>query len=488
MNAKFKALAPALFSLLFAACPVMEPPEPVKLFGILTISNSFSSWTMRKVIAIDSKGAVVGETVPVDDGTIWTWQMPAVIEDGEEGIFWVEMIESAGQPVYYNEGTPEKFEADNGIVLNVTEKYIPVKTSADLRKLGKDSAHPRDESYVLIRNIRLGGDWEPLCKSGAESFSGGLYGRGHTVSGLKLTDTGNFQYVGLFGYLDNARIRDLNLVISNTELSLSAASQQGVGALAGFARDTTIEQVVVSGPSKGLKVNKTGGGDFYVGGIAGRIEGGSSISRSAVRFSITVEADSAGAGYLGGIAGYAEQTAAGIISISNCYNTDSMDLSMDGTNAFAGGILGYHKAAPGSTAESLIAQCYTTGNVSASVKGTVPAGTVAAGGLAGGSDILALGGLAGTRSCALMTTVSASSPNAALTSAGGLSGLGLVPTGTASCFQLDTLTITSPSSSSVNAAGTVSKTSNSFFISPPLSWDFSAIWKWDGQAGYPVFR
>ncbi|MDR2343370.1 MAG: hypothetical protein LBD86_02415 [Spirochaetaceae bacterium] len=475
----------AVFALIvpvFAGCPVMAPPEPLDLSGTLHIDPGFSGWDMMKVVALDSKGVVAGETIPVYDGTDWIWYMPVTTEEGEMGVFWVEMKESPGLPLYYNEGEEEMFESGKTYTIHVTEKYIPVRNQGDLALIGNDTGHLQDDNYILIRDIRLSGEWEPLCRPGAKPFSGVFEGRGHKVSGLRLPDGGSFQYVGLFACLDNAKINDLNLEVSNTGLELSGASQQGLGALAGFAVNTSISKVVVSGPRNGLTVKKSGGGDFYIGGIAGKITGASVISQSAALFSITVEAESSGIGYLGGISGYAEPPTAGSVSISDCYNTGAMDLSIDGTGAFSGGILGYHNAVQG---DSLITQCYATGNVSASVKSTTPAGTVTAGGLVGGG-----GGLSGTRSCAFMTTVSASaSPVAAAVFGGGLGGLGLPPAGTASCYQLDTMTIAAPSYG-VNAAGTVSRAgiTEALFTATPLNWDFSGIWVWDPQAAYPVFQ
>ncbi|MDR2444641.1 MAG: hypothetical protein LBD44_01705 [Spirochaetaceae bacterium] len=487
MNIKFQAIAfSALIWHLFTGCPVMEPPEPLNISG--SIISFFANLTMTKVIAINSKGIVVGEAVPVRDGTDWKWQMPAVAEDGEDGVFWVEMLESPSQMVYYNHGTPEKLEAGKNIILYVNQKYIPIKNGTDLSKIGKDAKYPSNGQYTLIRDIKLGGDWEPLCKSGAVAFSGSLNGNGHTISGLKLADTGNFQYVGLFGYLYGAKIDKLKLVITNTDLELSGASEQGLGALAGVAMDSSINGVEVSGPSKGLKVEKRSGGDFFIGGIAGKLAGSSSISKSAARFSIEVDADSTGAGYLGGIAGYAEQSSGAVtIGISECYSSESITLNLDGTDAYAGGILGFN----GDAAE--ISQCYASGNVSASIKSAIPAGTVAAGGLTGGSYYgTASYGLAGTRSCTFMETVSASSfQNAALISSGELCGVvGAVPAGTASCYRLNVMTISPAQSAGVDAANTVSRSSINavFFINPMLGWDFANTWVWDGQTGYPVLR
>ena len=489
MNAKFQSIVLlALIWPLFAGCLVVEePPEPVNISG--DIDNiKFSGWTMTKVIAIDSNGAVVGETVPVYDGTNWKWQMPVLTEDGKDGVFWVEMRESPDKTtLYYNQGTPEKFEIDKIITLDVNEKYILVKNGNDLGMIGKDSMHPRNDDYILIRDIRLSGYWTPLCKSGAEAFSGILNGNGHTVSGLKLADKGNFQYVGLFGYLYDATIKKLNLVITNTELELSGASEQGLGALAGFAWNTSISGVEVSGPSKGLKVEKRNGGDFFVGGIAGKLAGSSSISLSATHFSIEVNADSTGAGHLGGIAGYAGQGAgAGAVTVSECYSAESVTLNVDGTGAYAGGILGINEG------YVEISQCYAAGNVSASVKSAIFAGTVAAGGLVGGSNNGTVLALAGTRSCAFMETVSASSsPNAALTSSGGICGVGAVSAGSASCYQLDTMTIKSSSGALGTDAYTyIARTAinGNLFTKTPLNWDFANTWIWDGQRGYPVFR
>ena len=477
MDAKFRAIVLSMLIWpLFAGCNLTEePPEPLDISGHIILQDAFLKWTMTKVIVIDSGGAVVSETVPVLDGTNWKWQMPILAEDGEDGVFWVEMTESPGKTLYYNEGTPEKFEHGKNITLNVNANYIPIKSGNNLGMIGKNAGYPGNEKYILIRDVKLGDDWTPLCESGDVAFSGTLSGNGHTVSGLKLADTGNFQYVGLFGYLDGAKIEELNLVITNTVIDLSGASEQGLGALAGFAMNTSISGVEVSGPSNGLKVRKQSGGNFFVGGIAGKLAGTSSISRSATHFSIEVDADSSGSGHLGGIAGQG----AGSVTISECYNAASVTLNVDGVNAFAGGILGFNENA------AEISQCYATGNVSVSAKGASPAGTVAAGGLVGGGGGTAL---AGTRSCALMDTVSASSlPSAALTSSGGLLGVGALSAGTESCYQLNTMTITPDSGMD---AGTVVKSAINvnLFIGAPLNWNFASTWVWDGLRGYPVFR
>jgi hypothetical protein len=484
MNARFQSGAGcALVALFLGACPVMEPPAPINMSGVLYVDARFSAWTMAKLVAVDDGGVVVGEAVPVRSGSLWTWKMPALSEESRTGFFWVEMMEAAGKPVFYNEGEKERFENGKNYTIRVTKKYIPVKNSRDLRAIGADAKHPRDGAYILIRDIRLSGVWEPLCNAGGAPFSGALEGRGRTVSGLVPADTGNFQYAGLFAFLDHATVSDLRLVLSATELELSGASPQCFGALAGAARDSSVRKVSVSGPSKGLRVKAPRGGDLFVGALVGKIEGAGDVSRSVSRLSITAEADSAGKGCLGGIAGYAAGSAAGSVSISDCYNTGALALNIDGTGAFSGGILGYHEALSGRPA-SRIERCYSTGNVSASCKSAIPAvGTVAAGGLVGGGK-----GVAAERSCALMGSVWAFSPNALLVSGGALGGFGLLPSGAANCFRSDAAVVSPPSGVDAGKLVSGGGVRESLFKGSPLNWDFTSVWVWDAQSGFPVLR
>jgi hypothetical protein len=489
-------------TLCLLACPVMEKPEPMDMRGTLMVAPAFVSWTMRRVIAMDSTGAVVGETAPVFNNTNYVWTMKAVAEDSTPGVFWIEMIDRTGR-MFYSEGTDVRFVPDWTYDLPVTEHYIPVGSASDLAKIGNNALFPRDGKYTLIRNIRLSGIWRPLCDSRATAFSGIFDGHNYTISALVLSGNSDLQNIGLFGcivgrnaYPLETRIGNLNLEVANSELRVSSVNELGIGALAGYVENAVIDKVAVNGPVGGVTIIKSGGGDFYAGGLVGKISGENSlISRSAATFSIVVRAESAGSGYLGGIAGYCESMGGtGILGatkrviIEKAYSTGLIALSKTGGNAYAGGLIGYYQTAPSATINAVIAECYASGNVSVYSDN---ADTLAAGGLVGGSDTDATPGLTIERSCALMEAITAE-PAATTLSAGGLSGYRLapliLPAGT---FQLASVLI-KPSSvpPAVDADDTVERSvlDGTWFGSAPLMWDLNDTWQWDVDMGRLKFR
>ena len=97
------------------------------------------------------------------------------------------------------------------------EEVVPIGSREDLLRMGQDPAG----SYELVADIDMGGeDWVPL------PFSGDLNGNGHTLYNLTvhapgaeelITFDGNRKeyetvFGGLFSTVENAAIRDLNLV------------------------------------------------------------------------------------------------------------------------------------------------------------------------------------------------------------------------------------------------------------------------------------
>jgi hypothetical protein len=489
---------------LISACgvpyPVSEPPEYLTMEGRVFVDPDLPArWRISKVIAIKESGDVLGEVVPtLDEGSL-LWSLPVVADENSVGTFWVEINDGLSDIQYYNGGSDERFISGGHYDLNVNQDNIniPIGSYGELKLIGKDAMHPSNQNYVLIRNISINGDWEPLCKSGSYPFSGIFDGHNHTISGLRLPDKNSWQYAGLFGYVqgsssERAELKNLNIEITNTELQLSEVNEQCFGVLAGFAENTVIDKITVRGPYSGLKIRKTGGGNFYVGGIVGKIAVDNSaiseISRSATLFAIEVDADNSGGGYLGGVAGYAESIS-GEILISNCYSTELVALSnMTGGDTYAGGILGYHEKYSSNVNNSEIAESYTRGEVSAFGNAQK---ITAAGGIVGGSNSSLSdppSGLAGARSCALMASVSADNGSSNNVFAGGFSGYNLAES--EDCFQLTSMTIT-PYSTSAPAVNVTSLDKSAFteglFTGTSLNWNFSTIWQWDARTGYPKF-
>lgn len=172
---------------------------------------------------------------------------------------------------------------------------------------------------VLTADIALTGDWtpfEPASGYVTEAYAGTFDGGGHTVRGLSIHATTANQ--GLFGVINGA----------------------------------TIQNVKVEG-------NVTSSGN-NVGGIVGRLQQGS-VRNCSFSGSVTTTMSR---GYVGGITGYAGNTAAEMANIEGCANTATVTGATRGT---VGGIVGYAKY-------TKITNCYNTGSVN---------GATRAGGIAG---------------------------------------------------------------------------------------------------------
>ena len=97
--------------------------------------------------------------------------------------------------------------------------------------------------YRLANDITLSAPWAPIAEftaPGSRGFSGSLDGNGNTISGLQTVDADAIA-VGLFGITSGAVIQELRLA------SVNVTGAAVVGALAGVADATQINEVSVSG-------------------------------------------------------------------------------------------------------------------------------------------------------------------------------------------------------------------------------------------------
>lgn len=199
--------------------------------------------------------------------------------------------------------------------------------------------------YRLMDDIDLSfainnGNWNPigwyqnaaqLSGNVSNSFKGTFDGDGQTISGLKIVNISkNLQNVGLFGVLDGAVVK---------KLAIEDARVYGynhVGILAGQIKgESVITDVTVEGTAA---ANTSSGGyasDAAVGGLAGKISGSNSGSRTTIEnVTATVNTVNLGAtSKTGGIAG----------EVSNAYIVDT-SVSATGNNIlgryYVGGIVG----------------------------------------------------------------------------------------------------------------------------------------------------
>jgi hypothetical protein len=214
-------------------------------------------------------------------------------------------------------------------------------------------------------------------------FTGTFDGQGHTVSGLTINRAGQ-DYAGLFGYVQNATLRNVGL------LGGSAVGKQFVGALAGYI-------VANGGTSNISNAYATGNvtGESEVGGLVGKNEGNGSTASISNVYST---GDVSGSGYfVGGLVGDNMSSTGGLASISGAYATGRVQGKFD-----VGGLVGRNGVLVGNGTAS-ISNAYATGDVS---------GDAVVGGLVGYNVRLQDG----------ISTISDSYATGAVTGNGGLLG------------------------------------------------------------------
>ena len=143
---------------------------------------------------------------------------------------------------------------------------IPIETPAQLQAMDPDG------SYILMADLDMTGiEWVPI------DFSGSFDGNGHAILNLTLTKPsantakcydGNTkayepEYYGLFGLLENAVVKNLELV--NVRCTIETEAPAMVGSLAGYSSHSLIENCSVTATLE-LRAHE---GMFGIGGLVG---------------------------------------------------------------------------------------------------------------------------------------------------------------------------------------------------------------------------
>ena len=225
------------------------------------------------------------------------------------------------------------------------------------------------ETVKLTADIDLGGEqWMPIGYW--VTFNGTFDGQNHTISNLKHHGTEADCYVGLFGYTENATIK--NLTINNVDIKLVADNSWAgghMGALVGNIDGTTvIENITVSGDVKlDGDMEKKGAGRI------GAVVGGNTCNATFKNVNVNANEGSfvKGNSSIGGIAGQLQ----GQISFENC----SSNIDVTAQWFAAGGIIGL------AAEHTTFTNCSTSGNIS-----------VIAGREGNNEDLYRVGGIAGS--------------------------------------------------------------------------------------------
>lgn len=247
---------------------------------------------------------------------------------------------------------------------------------ASLVNSGKDTT---GVTFVMTNDIDMSGRTltEGIGGYYDKAFKGTFLGNGYEIKNVSCEAT-YIEYLGLFGYIDGATIKDLGL--SNVTIN-NGNNATNVGALIGYANNSTIENCYVSGGSinfsknvktsssvgglvgqsisssinncfSSIDINVSGKSDTYVntGGFIG-ISYGDTISNSYSLGNITQSTR----GIIGGFVGDSNGN-----TVNDCYSMGNVKSTSSDNNSI-GGFAGIN--------QGVISNAYTTGKVETAYEG-----------------------------------------------------------------------------------------------------------------------
>jgi hypothetical protein len=213
------------------------------------------------------------------------------------------------------------------------------------------------KEYILTADISLAGTtWTPIGTSD-NRFRGTFNGNGHSISGI---NPANAAYTGLFGFTQNAEIRDLCAEYNGT-IDGTLNSKRYVGGITGRADNNT---QIINCLSKG-NLTVTGTDELlHIGGIAGSLEGsGVSIKNSYGDLNLATDVNNDV--FAGGIVGWVGGNS--LIEAS----TARGNMDIRGKKIMAGGVAGVFKGTANNPA--IMDDCvYETGEIKGTGSGSSP--------------------------------------------------------------------------------------------------------------------
>ena len=227
------------------------------------------------------------------------------------------------------------------------------------------------KNFVLTANIDLNGlPWTPIGNSFSDAllegsnyriFAGNFDGNGYTISNVSIGSEAAPLEADVFGFFGatEGKISNLNL---NTVSIHGIAKVASIGAVVGFAGGLvgssggSIENCHVTGLTMDMSApSNVYAAAYWVGGLVGALDGTQLINECSVSGGIT---EKAGKGSIGGLIGELGKAAKITYSRSNVTVNVKAD-SRGGANV--GGFIG--KGNGKTDAETIIRNCYATGNV-----------------------------------------------------------------------------------------------------------------------------
>ncbi len=216
---------------------------------------------------------------------------------------------------------------------------IPISTPQELLDMSKDPAG----SYILMQDLDMTGvAWKSL------DFSGSFDGNGHAILNLQLFEPGDDRpsscdgnrklyetsYVGLFGTVRNAQVKNLKLL--NVRAVIESDMPCFVAGIAGYAENSTITGCTVIGTLELRAFDRI----FGVGGVVGYGSGAIKNCQVDVTLICTdTDANTKDEQFLGGV------YATGFMDVEDCQVTIDGYVSDHGY-VHNGGIVGMYMEYP----------------------------------------------------------------------------------------------------------------------------------------------
>ncbi|WP_176220729.1 S-layer homology domain-containing protein [Cohnella massiliensis] len=242
----------------------------------------------------------------------------------------LSLFPSAGLRAY---AEPSAMDGDGSF-----ENPWQVKDAYDLASIGT-TGYPLSDSYILMNDVELTGEWGPIGLNDGVGFSGIFDGNGKTISNLYI-DRPTEDNIGFFSKISNGHVFDLTIETA----APGVVGRVNVGILAG-----TIEQTNMFERSWITLITVSGDvtGDTYVGGLAGLTDADED-SRVEFAHNRMVSGKVTGKNNVGGLVGKFVNG-----SIYNSYSEAEIV-----STQVTGGLLGF-------ATQSDISRSYSTGTVQA---------------------------------------------------------------------------------------------------------------------------
>ena len=253
----------------------------------------------------------------------------------------------------------------------MTTRATSISSVAGLAAIRTDSATLSGD-YALTGNIDLSdiSNWQPIG-NGTNKFTGSFNGNGYNISGVS---SSGYQHAGLFGYVEDASISNVGVVVGNISSSSSSSSLSSSGGLVGSATRSPISNsyAVVEG-----SISSSSSSFSYSGGLVG-YAWYSPISNSyAVVGGSISSSSSSSSSSSGGLVGSADRG-----PISNSYavveGSISSSSSSSYSNSYSGGLVGIAWISPISNSYAVVG-----GSISSTSTSTSTSSSSSSGGLVG---------------------------------------------------------------------------------------------------------